>query len=111
MAIPNSTAGEQLLLLELFATFVSAKAVGELFERITLPSVLGEILAGAVLGPYALGWVPITDTMHSVAELGAIFVLFSAGLQTSPRELIRVGGRSLSVAMAGVVVPFLLGFA
>src|SRR6185312_14970621 len=71
----------------------------------------GEILAGAVLGPFALAWVPISDTIHSVAELGAIFVLFSAGLQTSPKELIRVSGRSLSVAIAGVVVPFLLGFA
>src|SRR4051795_909547 len=110
MAIPNSTAGEQLLLLELFATFVSAKAVGELFERVALPSVLGEILAGAVLGPYALGWIQTSDVLHSVAELGAIFVLFSAGLEISPGELIRISGKSLRVAVAGVVVPFLLGF-
>jgi Kef-type K+ transport system membrane component KefB len=102
--------GPEQLLLELFAIFVSAKAVGELFERIALPSVLGEILAGALLGPYALGWVPVTDTIHSVAELGAIFVLFSAGLEISPGELIRIGGKSLSVAVAGIVVPFLLGF-
>ena len=102
--------GPEQLLLELFAIFVSAKAVGELFERIALPSVLGEILAGALLGPYALALVPISDTMHSVAELGAIFVLFSAGLEISPGELIRVGSKSLSVAIAGVVVPFVLGF-
>jgi len=108
---PAIATGPEQLLLELFAIFVSAKAVGELFERFALPSVLGEILAGAVLGPFALAWVPISDTIHSVAELGAIFVLFSAGLQTSPKELIRVSGRSLSVAIAGVVVPFLLGFA
>ena len=48
--------------------------------------------------------------MHSVAELGAIFVLFSAGLEISPGELIRTSGKSLRVAVAGVVVPFLLGF-
>jgi Kef-type K+ transport system membrane component KefB len=102
--------GPEQLLLELFVIFVSAKAVGELFERISLPSVLGELLAGAVLGPYALGWIPTSDTMHSVAELGAIFVLFSAGLETSPGELIRIGAKSLGVAVAGVVVPFLLGF-
>ncbi|HKR97209.1 MAG TPA: cation:proton antiporter, partial [Candidatus Angelobacter sp.] len=95
----------------MFATFVSAKAVGELFERFTLPSVLGEILAGAVLGPYALGWIQPSDILHSVAELGAIFVLFSAGLEISPGELIRTSGKSLRVAVAGVVVPFLLGFA
>jgi Kef-type K+ transport system membrane component KefB len=111
MAIPNSTSAEQLLLLELFATFVSAKAVGELFERFTLPSVLGEILAGAVLGPYALGWIQPSDILHSVAELGAIFVLFSAGLEISPGELIRTSGKSLRVAVAGVVLPFVLGFA
>src|SRR5438067_3603925 len=111
MAIPTGAAAEQLLLLELFATFVSAKAVGELFERFALPSVLGEILAGAILGPYALGWIPTSDTIHSVADLGAIFVLFSAGLETSPGELIRIGGKAISVAAAGVVVPFILGFA
>src|SRR6266704_2404972 len=103
--------GPEQLLLELFAIFVSAKAVGELFERFSLPSVLGEILAGALLGPYALGWIPVGDTIHSVAELGAIFVLFSAGLETSPGDLIRVGGKAARVAIAGVVVPFLLGFA
>src|SRR5437763_5719936 len=103
--------GPEQLLLELFAIFVSAKVVGELFERISLPSVLGEILAGAVLGPYALGWIPTSDTIHSVADLGAIFVLFSAGLETSPGELIRIGGKAISVAAAGVVVPFILGFA
>jgi Kef-type K+ transport system membrane component KefB len=110
MAVAIPTGPEQLL-LELFVIFVSAKAVGELFERMSLPSVLGEILAGAVLGPYALGWIPVTATIHSVADLGAIFVLFSAGLETSPGELIRIGGKSIRVAVAGVVVPFILGFA
>jgi len=104
-------AGPETLLLELFAIFVSAKVIGELFERMSLPSVLGEILAGALLGPYALGWIPTTDVIHSVADLGAIFVLFSAGLETSPGELIRVGGKAMRVAAAGVVVPFFLGFA
>ena len=103
--------GPEQLLLELFAIFVSAKVIGELFERMSLPSVLGEILAGAVLGPYALGWIQPSDTIYSVAELGAIFVLFSAGLETSPRDLIRIGGRAAAVATAGIIVPFALGFA
>jgi Kef-type K+ transport system membrane component KefB len=111
MASVVVTGTEQLLLLELFAIFVSAKVVGELFERMSLPSVLGEILAGALLGPYALGWIPTSDVIHSVADLGAIFVLFSAGLETSPAELIRIGGKSMRVAAAGVIVPFILGFA
>ena len=99
------------LLLQLLAIFVSAKVLGELFETIKLPSVLGEILAGAVLGPYALGWIVPSDTIHSVAEIGAIFVLFSAGLETSPRDLIRVGRKALLVAAAGIIVPFIFGFA
>jgi Kef-type K+ transport system membrane component KefB len=99
------------LLLQLLAIFASAKVVGELFERVRLPSVLGEILAGAFLGPYALGWINPSDTIHSVAEIGAIFVLFSAGLETSPQDLIRVGRKALLVAVAGIILPFFLGFA
>ena len=98
-------------MLELFAVFVSAKVVGEAFERFRLPSVLGEILAGVILGPYALAWIRPSNMIYLVAEVGAIFVLFSAGLEISPRDLIRVGGKALQVALAGVVVPFVLGFA
>ena len=103
--------GPEALLLELFAIFVTAKVVGEVFERLRLPAVLGEILAGILVGPYALGWVIPSDTIYSVAEIGAIFVLFSAGLETSPRDLIRLGRQSLLVAAGGIVVPFILGFA
>jgi Kef-type K+ transport system membrane component KefB len=103
--------GPEELLLELFAIFVTAKVIGQVFERMQLPAVLGEILAGVGLGPYALGWINPTPIVHSIAEVGAIFVLFSAGLETSPGELIRVGRKSLEVALAGVVVPFVLGFA
>lgn len=80
-----------------------------MFERVRLPSVLGEILAGIALGPFALGWINPSDTIQSVAEIGAIFVLFSA--ETSPQDLIRVERKALLVAVAGVVVPFVLGFA
>ncbi len=103
--------GPDQLLFELFAIFLAAKLVGEVFERVKLPAVLGEILAGVALGPYALGWIHPSDTIHSIAEIGAIFVLFHAGLETSPRDLIRVGRKALLVAVAGIVVPFALGFA
>jgi Na+:H+ antiporter len=103
--------GPEQLLMELLAIFVAAKVTGELFERMRVPGVLGEILAGVALGPFALGWIHPTDTLHSIAEIGVIFVLFSAGLETSPKELIRVGRKALMVALAGVVVPFVLGFA
>src|SRR2546421_9021132 len=102
--------GPEELLLELFAIFVAAKVMGEVFERLSLSAVLGEILAGICLGPYALGLIHPSDTLHSVAELGAIFVLFSAGLQTSPRDLISVGNKALQVAVAGVILPFVFCF-
>ncbi len=102
--------GPQQLLLELLLIFVAAKVTGEIFERMFVPGVLGEILAGVALGPHALGWIHPSDTLHSIAEIGVIFVLFSAGLETSPQDLIRVGRHALLVALAGVVLPFVLGF-
>ena len=99
------------LLFELFAIFLAAKVIGEIFERLQLPAVLGEILAGVVIGPYALGWIHPSDTLGSIAEIGAIFVLFHAGLEISPGDLIKVGRTALLVAIAGIVLPFALGFA
>src|SRR6202008_3082036 len=99
------------LLLGLFAIFVAAKAIGEIFERLRVPAVLGEVLAGVLMGPYALGWIHPSDTLQAIAEIGAIFVLFHAGLEISAKDLIRVGRTAMTVAVAGVIVPFVLGFA
>jgi Kef-type K+ transport system membrane component KefB len=109
--LPVMPHSPEQFLLELFTIFVSAKVVGEVFERFRLPSVLGEILAGVAFGPYAMGWIQPSDTLYSVAEVGAVFVLFSAGLETSPRSLIGVGTKAVQVAVAGIVLPFILGFA
>jgi len=102
--------GTDSLLLELFAIFVWAKVFGEIFEQLSLPAVLGEILAGVILGPHATGLVAPSDTVSSIAEIGAIFLLFTVGLETRPQELIRVGRKSVRVALAGVLFPFVLGF-
>ena len=102
--------GADTLLLELFAIFVWAKIFGELFERLSLPAVLGEILAGVILGPHAARLISPSANVYAFAEIGAIFVLFTAGLETRPQDLLRVGRQSLGVAVAGVVAPFVLGF-
>ena len=102
--------GTDTLLLEIFVIFVCAKMFAEIFERLSLPAVLGEILAGVILGPYAAALVTPTDTVASLAHIGAIFLLFTVGLETRPMELIRVGRESIRVAVAGVALPFLLGF-
>lgn len=97
-------------LLTLLVIFVSAKLFGELFERLGMPAVLGEILAGVVLGPFAFHMVIPTPSVEAMSELGAIFLLFAVGLETPPHELVNVGRTSLGVALAGVVVPFAAGF-
>lgn len=97
-------------LFQLFFIFVWAKLFGEIFERLSLPAVLGEILAGVVVGPYGAGFVIPGDTIYSFAAVGAIFLLFTIGLETNPKDLIRVGRTSLYVALAGITLPFAMGF-
>jgi Kef-type K+ transport system membrane component KefB len=107
---PVTPSGPEQLLFELLVVFVTAKLLGELFQRVNLPAVPGEILAGIVLGPFALAWIPASDALRSIAQMGAIFILFSAGLETSPRDLIRVSRKALLVSVLGVIAPFVLGF-
>jgi len=103
--------GSDPFLLQLLVIFLWAKIFAELFEQLSLPAVLGEILAGVIMGPYLTGLVVPEVSVNSIGELGAIFLLFSVGLETHPNELIGVGRRSLGVALAGIVAPFVLGFA
>ena len=99
--------GPDPLLLQLFVIFIWTKIFGELFEQLALPAVLGEILAGVILGPYFTGFIHPSDSVSSIAEVGAIFLLFTVGLETSPKDLIRVGTESITVAIAGITLPFI----
>src|SRR6266849_4563889 len=98
------------LLIDLFVIFAVTKCFGEIFERFSLPAVLGEILAGITLGPHALGLIHPSDTIYSLAQVSAIFLLFMVGLETSPREIIPVGGKAIQVALSGMLLTFVLGF-
>jgi Kef-type K+ transport system membrane component KefB len=98
-------------LFQLFLIFVWAKLFGEVFERLRLPAVLGEILAGVLIGPYGAALVVPGDAINDVAEIGAIFLLFTVGLEIQPKDLLRVGRTSLYVALAGITLPFVCGFA
>ncbi len=96
---------------------IFSKVFGELAERIKQPSVLGELVAGVILGGSVLAVVPSVagmagyDTFHLLAEVGVAILLFEIGLETDLKDLIRVGLTSTIVAIVGVVVPFALGFA
>jgi Kef-type K+ transport system membrane component KefB len=101
------------LFLALAAILVAAKLLGELAERIGQPAVLGELVAGVLLGGSVLGIVPqegaAGELMHVMAELGVLLLLFEIGLETDLREMFRAGPASLAVAVVGVLVPFGLG--
>ena len=96
---------------------VVAKIAGEIFERLKLPSVLGELVGGILLGNLIIfGFtaaepLKTNETIAALAELGVIILLFEVGLESDLKEMMEVGWSSLLVALVGVVVPFLLGWA
>ena len=99
-------------LLALIAIFVAAKLFGEIAERLGQPAVLGEIIGGIVVGVSGLRLVdPQDPTIHLLAELGVILLLFLIGLETNLGRLVSVGGPATMVAVVGVALPFLGGFA
>ena len=98
------------VLVALFIMLVAAKLMAELFELLRQPAVVGEILAGILIGPSVLGWVEPSEIITTIAEIGVIFLLFTVGLETKPAAIFRVGGRAVAVAVLGVVAPFLGGW-
>ena len=99
------------LLLVLAAVFVATKALGGLAVKFNQPAVLGEIIAGVILGGSALGILdPHDPTIHALSELGVIVLLFATGLHTDVSSLVKAGAASSAVAVAGVVLPFVSGY-
>jgi Kef-type K+ transport system membrane component KefB len=95
----------------LFFMLGAAKLCGGIAIRLGQPSVLGELVAGVVLGTSLLGWVsPKTEVVHLLAELGVLILLFEIGLETDLRQLLKVGGAAAAVAVVGVALPFALGY-
>ena len=98
-------------LLAFGAALIGAKLFGALAERVGQPAVLGELLAGIVLGPSVLGLVPLSDGIFLLAEIGVVLLLFEVGLETDLAELLRVGAPAIAVALAGMALPFGGGYA
>ncbi len=119
------------ILLDLFIIFAIAKLAGEAFTRLRQPAIIGEVLAGVLIGPYALGLIGSPDgnlvdffggdrqvareslelVYDVIAELGVIVLLFFVGLETRLEDMTKVGLRSSTVAVLGVAFPFVMGFA
>ncbi|MGH1520828.1 MAG: cation:proton antiporter [Nitrosopumilus sp.] len=97
----------------------AAKLMAELFLRLKLPIVLGELLAGMIVGPFALGafivgsegksLLYINEEMHFLAFIGSIVILFMAGLEMTPKEFLKGGKASFTVGALGVIIPFFAG--
>ena len=105
-----ATTDHGAVLLSLFIALLAAKLAAELCERIRQPAVVGEIIAGIIIGPAVLGLVQPTEVLDALAEIGVIFLLFTVGLETRPSDIFKVGGTATIVAVLGVVVPFVAGW-
>lgn len=97
--------------LVMLLVFGAAKLLGELFEIIGQPEIVGEIVAGIILGPSLLNWLQPNSLLNSLSDLGVMFLLFRVGLEVKASQLLRVGGTALIVAICGVALPFALGWA
>ncbi len=107
------------VIISLSLLLFASKIFAELFHRIKLPIVLGELLAGIIIGPYALGGLPLfngeplvilDETIKHIGELAAIVILFVAGLEITPREFLKGGLSSFTIGALGVVAPFFVGY-
>lgn len=118
------------LLVDLFVIYAAARISAELFERLGQPAVIGELLAGLVIGPYGLGLLGNVDAgllesfhddlaaakeaqrlvYHLLAELGVVVLLFFVGLEMRIDEILQVGGRALLVGVLGILIPLALGY-
>lgn len=90
---------------DLAIILVATKLFGLIARKIKVPQVVGEIIAGLVIGPCLLGWVCKTDFLSAMSEIGVVLLMFSAGLGTDLKELVRTGPFAFLIACAGVLVP------
>jgi Kef-type K+ transport system membrane component KefB len=98
------------VLFQLFVLLAATKLGDELFKRLGQPTLVGEILAGVIVGPALLGWYQIGPETELFAQIGAVLLLFEVGIHTRIGDLVRVGTTATTVAVLGVVLPFAGGY-
>lgn len=97
-------------LIQLVLILLSARLFGEIATYFQVPSVIGELVAGIVIGPSILGLIEINNPIHLLAQIGIILLLFEVGIETDVGHLSSAGVKALIVAFGGVILPFILGF-
>lgn len=100
-----------LIFKDLAIIILAAKMFGILARKINIPQVVGEIIAGLVIGPSILGLVNTSDYLAVMAEIGVILLMFSAGLGTNLKDLVRTGPTAFLIAIFGVLIPLIGGTA
>ena len=98
-----------LVFRDLAIIIIFAKLCGIIARKCKAPQVVGEIIAGLIIGPSVLGWVAQSDFLAQMAEIGVILLMFSAGLETDLKELVKTGPIAALIACAGVFVPLVCG--
>ncbi len=99
------------IFLSLVLILLFARIFGEAAAWLKIPPVMGEMLAGIILGPSLFGWVELNEIIQTLAEIGLILLLFEVGLDTDLSRLAERGYKASVVAIGGFVAPFLSGFA
>lgn len=99
-----------IFFFHLLLILLTARFFAEIASRLRIPSVIGEIMAGILIGPSILGIIEHDETIRLLAEIGIILLLFEVGLKTDARRLLEAGSKSTVVAVGGFIMPFLLGF-
>jgi Kef-type K+ transport system membrane component KefB len=92
--------------LAVLTVFASARLMREIFERLRQPGIVGEILAGLLVGPHVLGWIRPNDFLSALSELGVMFLLFGIGLEVKTSDLLKTGSTAVTVAVCGVALSF-----
>ena len=100
----------QHLMVSMLLILTVAWGLGYIFSRFGLPLILGELLAGLILGPPVLGWVTASPALTLMADFGIFFAMFYAGIEMDPRETLEHFWPSLATALGGAVLPFVLGY-
>ncbi len=100
----------QTFLIQLVVILFSARVFGEIAAYFKIPSVLGELVAGVVIGPSLLGFAEINPPIYLLSQIGIILLLFEVGQETDMARLSSAGLKALSVATIGVILPLLFGF-
>ena len=97
------------VLRDLSIILFSAKFFGVLARKCKAPQVVGQIIAGLLIGPCLLGWINQSDFITKLAEIGVIILMFEVGLESDLKELMKTGPIALLIACAGVFVPLVMG--